>query len=81
VKEPSAVFSNGPIPEDQWVEGPLPQGATCRTTEWLGVGLGLPLTRDVVERRESRIPSQPLIPARIRILAELPINGPISDVA
>jgi two-component system, LuxR family, sensor kinase FixL len=52
-----------------------------QTTKPRGMGLGLPLSLQIVQKHAGRLWWEPVIPEGTRFLVELPINGPDANTA
>ena len=49
-----------------------------QTTKPRGMGLGLPLSLQIVQKHAGRLWWEPIVPEGTRFLVELPINGPVN---
>ncbi|MGH6794919.1 MAG: ATP-binding protein [Methylocella sp.] len=52
-----------------------------QTTKPRGMGLGLPLSLQIVQKHAGRLWWEPIVPEGTRFLVELPINGPDENTA
>ena len=50
-----------------------------QTTKPRGMGLGLPLSLQIVQKHAGRLWWEPIVPEGTRFLVELPINGPVKN--